>query len=563
MSNMILSQFKRVMLFPYNLVTSPGALINSLSGQTKRGRGFLMGVPALLVAIIGIASLMFASFGAADSLVDRYNMEVTKTRKEKGDIVQKLLVEMRSIEVNRRNSTGSDAQVEGIPEDDPRRVRLKEVQKNEEILLKKLITLSPNELDYRFQLALLSLDQNDLQKGLAMMQNLAPETEPGYDKAHMWMCTFFLSRPVESRAQLNLIRSKALTHAEMCLIRDQNNQKAKLIKANLLVAGNQLEKAYVIFKELYDKDPAFYESLTKINNRLDRSNLNRTIYETAERHFFNQTKRQDIGVSDWMQAWSQVVKCQAEKNDFSSIEKRLLDEYTKLGSADGDEAIKRIFIGEMLAIVYIAWGDSVPDDQPGREEVRLNYVIKAFKYDPKDANVLRILTRFAVGKDEALAAAAKAVYDPTQQTDAPAEVYNELGAEALANSDYEKSRKFFELALKKAPQDPQVLNNLAYTYLVCEDRDPARSLKLVDQALQLLPESDQARIYLSHFYDTKGNALMQLNRMTEAYAAFEIALQDRPDNREILEALVKCSQANNLSPKVFEDRLKQLDEQQE
>jgi len=560
---MILSQFKRVMLLPYNLVTSPRTLLNALSGQTKRSRGFWMGVPAILVATIGVGSLMFANFGAANALLGRYNLDVTKTRKEKGEIVQKLLVEMRSIEVNRRNAAGSDAKVEGIPEDDPRRVRLREVQQNEEILLKKLITLSPNELDYRFQLALLSLDQNDLQKGLAMMQNLAPESEPGYDKAHMWMCTFLLSRPVESRAQLNLIRSKALIHAEMCLIRDQNNQKAKLIKANLLVAGNQLEKAYVIFKELYDQDPAFYENLTRINNRLDRSHLNRTIYETAERHFLNQTKQPDISVSDWMQAWSQVVRCQAEKKDFAGIEKRLLAEHTNLGSAEGDEAIKRIFIGEMLANVYIAWGDSTPDDRPNRDKIRLDYVIKAFEYDPNDANVLRILTRFAVGKDETLAAVARTIYDPAQQADAPAEVYNELGAQALSDSDYENSRKYFEMALKKAPQNPQVLNNLAYTYLVCEDRDPARSLKLVDQALQLLPESEQIRIYLSHFYDTKGNALMQLNRMTEAYAAFEIALQDRPDNREILEALVKCSQANNLSPKVFEDRLKQLDEQQE
>ena len=52
---------------------------------------------------------------------------------------------------------------------------------------------------------------------------------------------------------------------------------------------------------------------------------------------------------------------------------------------------------------------------------------------------------------------------------------------------------------------------------------------------------------------------MQLNRMTEAAAAFEIAVRDRPNDRKILEALVKCYQGNNLSPAVYLERLEALD----
>ena len=86
-----------------------------------------------------------------------------------------------------------------------------------------------------------------------------------------------------------------------------------------------------------------------------------------------------------------------------------------------------------------------------------------------------------------------------------------------------------------------MLNNLAYSYLVCENRNPERALLLVDQALRILPENAEGReTYLSHFLDTRGLALMQLNRMEEAAANFEVALKYRPNNKSILENLIKC-----------------------
>ena len=117
------------------------------------------------------------------------------------------------------------------------------------------------------------------------------------------------------------------------------------------------------------------------------------------------------------------------------------------------------------------------------------------------------------------------------------------------------------MARKKSPGNSAILNNLAYSYLVCENRNPERALKLVDEAIRSLENNPEAKIARSNFYDTRGTALMQMNRMTEAAAAFEIAIQDRPNNRQILESLVKCYEGNNLSPGIYLERLKKLDEQ--
>ena len=99
--------------------------------------------------------------------------------------------------------------------------------------------------------------------------------------------------------------------------------------------------------------------------------------------------------------------------------------------------------------------------------------------------------------------------------------------------------------------------------MVCENKNPERALKLVDEAIRLVGNKPESKVARSNFYDTKGTALLQMNRMTEAAAAFEIAIQDRPNNRKILESLVKCYEGNNLSPGIYLERLKRLDEQKD
>jgi tetratricopeptide (TPR) repeat protein len=137
-------------------------------------------------------------------------------------------------------------------------------------------------------------------------------------------------------------------------------------------------------------------------------------------------------------------------------------------------------------------------------------------------------------------------------------VENELGRAALAVNDYATALVHMERARELDPQNYESLNNLAYVYLVSENRNPERALKLVEDAIRLIPNPDVAKSHRTHFLDTKGRALMQLNRMPEAIAALELALQDRPDNIKIIELLIQCYEASNLSADAYKERLKKL-----
>ncbi len=97
--------------------------------------------------------------------------------------------------------------------------------------------------------------------------------------------------------------------------------------------------------------------------------------------------------------------------------------------------------------------------------------------DSTNSIVLRELTRLGANDDSSIAQEAKQIYDPTSQSDAPASVFNEIGAQLLSNSNHEEALRYFEMARKKAPRNPEILNNLAYTYTVIEVPNPKRGLK--------------------------------------------------------------------------------------
>ena len=236
---------------------------------------------------------------------------------------------------------------------------------------------------------------------------------------------------------------------------------------------------------------------------------------------------------------------------------------------ESERKARTVFVSQLLTEVYLEQMRNIERDESNPNQVaaeELELLKKAFRYNPNNANVLRGISRVALSEDSELATRAKAIYDPEDprnHQNAPAMVFNELGSDALSKSNYGDSLKYFEKARRKAPNDPMILNNLAYTYLVCDDPNPERALKLIDEAIRFLPDDPKIRKNVrSNFYDTRGTALMQLNRLIEATAAFEIAIQDRPDNRKILESLVECYRANDLSPAVYLNRLKALDEQE-
>lgn len=87
----------------------------------------------------------------------------------------------------------------------------------------------------------------------------------------------------------------------------------------------------------------------------------------------------------------------------------------------------------------------------------------------------------------------------------------------------------YEAALKTNPQDPLILNNLAYSLFIYE-RDLQRGLELARESVALAPENPTYR-------DTLGYGLLQKGALEEALEHLRYAYQKMPENGEICEHL--------------------------
>ena len=146
-------------------------------------------------------------------------------------------------------------------------------------------------------------------------------------------------------------------------------------------------------------------------------------------------------------------------------------------------------------------------------------------------------------------------------------VLSELGHQALRKQDHENAITYFERARKKNPRNPQVLNNLAFAYLKAENRNPEQALLLVDQAITFLATAanyrDNRQAIVSSFFDTRGVALMQLGRMEEAAAAFEVAFRNRPKSKEIIKNLIiTYTGKNERQAEAYRRRLEKLEREE-
>jgi Flp pilus assembly protein TadD len=123
-------------------------------------------------------------------------------------------------------------------------------------------------------------------------------------------------------------------------------------------------------------------------------------------------------------------------------------------------------------------------------------------------------------------------YLANKEPEAPEDAlrYGLLGDMYLKRGDNADAIRAYEKALTFDPNEPYILNNLAYLLCTGPDpgaRDPRRALLLAERAIRLKSAP--------HIWDTLAEALYANGRIEEAIAAEEKALSMNPEDRHIYE----------------------------
>lgn len=557
----LIYQIKRLVTLPFSLF-SANSLVGGIWHESDRSRALLFGVPSIVCAILGILFVSWAEMSGPKSLENWYLNEVESSAEKTKEILTGLVQEARM-----NQATGAESStpittatvLDKVDDQDPRKQDFKNWSSKQEVFLEKLIELNPNEPEYRYQLAMLSYDKGDPVRALALLKMIASPTEPGHKESHLRLANHYMSQRVKKRSQLQRNLSLAMAHAEQCLKRDQENLNAKLIKGRLLIATNQFNDAYGVFDSLFKSDPRFFRTMHSLNLRRGRDSVNNDMLNEAIIKFTQQLNNRELEEKERYRIWSDLMQCYLLNNDFKTIERLLKKEEDVVGP-NGE---RQIWVKPLLARVYLSWISQYTTNSLEDVKQRFELTKQAFKYDEDNPYVLREFVRLGNSDIPGIAEQAKSLYDPAVTYDAPALVLSEIGAQALARREYDLAIQYFEMARKKAPRSSEILNNLAYAFLVSTPPNPRRALTLVDEAIKYLPPRDGQQ-YLTFYQDTRGRALMELGEFEEAIMEFERARKLRPAEIPILEALVRCNRALKLDADadVYQSEIDRLKKQQ-
>ena len=216
----------------------------------------------------------------------------------------------------------------------------------------------------------------------------------------------------------------------------------------MLAAEGRQESAYQIFEELFAEDVRFYQPLIQINRQLGRDNRNAEILDKAIGEYRYQVGEKQLSVEEWVAAWTNIFNCLKETRDYAAAE-RMLKKELQLQATSEDGPAKQKFVEQMLSSIYLLWATSLPTEAGSQ---RLQLLKLAYENNPISPSVLTELTKDVLGSDAVLAEAARQVYDPARDLDAPSTVLNALGSDALSKGEHEAAIRYYELARRGLPR---------------------------------------------------------------------------------------------------------------
>ena len=575
-----MSQLTSILLAPYNFFFGEDGVFESSSRKGEHNsQAFYFGLPAVVLATVGVLFLIVGELSAGKTLIKKYEDNVTEIRKTEADLKAKLAQELQMAKATRSQTDSSESEVSIIREELTRSLN------SEEVLLDKLNSLAPEQPKHLYDLAFMYLTKSNLTRltpienraevaegqknqGLAIMKGIAPLDKPGYLKAHLFLAKQALSGDIASTGEGLANLRLASIHLDHALIRDQENTTAFGLKVLIAQKLGQSEVAREFLKKLFVTDPFVYPQLCLVNDQLGFGDENIAVLLSAQARFADQISRMSGSSERRTKYVTYLVDCFHRLEKIDEADKRVTDEMEQFPS---NEAVQR-WGKRLLAIGQdLRYRAGYPITEENATEL-VAYLRKGHELDPNNVKILNNIVALGRTDIPGLEEISKEIYRPGPK--APASVENLLGTIALKKKNYLEAVKQFSKANAKAPNNAEYLNNLSYVYLTRPDPDPREALKMVDKAIRSVQSGTIRSRYLTNFYDTKGRALLALGKIAEkngdqelanirytaAAAKLLLALTDRPENLPISEAVVECYEAAGQTEqvKVWTARVKQL-----
>lgn len=373
-----------------------------------------------------------------------------------------------------------------------------------EIYFRRMAILDESAPATLHGLALSAIGQKDFDRARSLMRRIAPEDAAGHPGAHLWLARDTLERDALLSSKTREIVEHHLAQA---LAGVAQRAEAHALLGELYVKRGKVEQAIPHLEQAVARWPTLRITLAQLYEMQGRMPAAQETAREARELLQELAKSEPQQLDHRIQlAW-----CEALLGNFERAV-QILEE--NLTSSEPER------IHQALAAVHLRWVNGVAEREEDDLGKQLDLLNRALQYGPDNPQVLNLLANLATRDWDGAQGALGALQQSLAKGDAPATVHVILGTWALEQGDFQKGMKHLELANKRNPEMPIVLNNLAWGLAHQQEPDLERALQLAEAAKSL---SDRPEIY-----HTIGTILARLGRHRQAVTELENALRAFP-----------------------------------
>ncbi len=383
---------------------------------------------------------------------------------------------------------------------------------------RKLLTFNPSDRDARFRLALAVEAGGNVERGREILKKLTPPDGTGYVPAHFYLA----SRAMQDAKQATPedMRS-AVWHLTKVLEQEPDNMQARDMMVRLQIHRRELEDAAFHLSKMVSKHPELHLMLAGLYQQLGMKDAVAAQSRQARVHF----ERLREENPDEVQPIIRLAEAYAITHSFADAEKLLVGHLAK--TLDVDEVKLAL-----LKLALIEIDVELKRDEPNWPRV-VTLLERSLGAGPAQeyvfARVALVAGRFQGAETDHLR---QVLEDALADGRAPAVCHLLLGTMLGRSDQLDKAVQHLRAALQVFPDNPVVLNNLAWYLTRTDPPQLDEALKLIEIAVLKAPRLLEVR-------ETRGQILAQLGRYEQALPDLEAALRMRTVDAALHETLAQ------------------------
>jgi tetratricopeptide (TPR) repeat protein len=446
---------------------------------TRRYRGLLWGLPAVLLLLPIVAAATWGLFWGRSAAADRYKVAVRDARESK----------------------------------DYERMQLFE---------KKLANwgVETRQTDYATALAL--ADEGKLDEAYQRMQRLAPEDRPTYAPAHAWILQNLLSQKLDvPQAERMRLAGVHLKHLQTLGVRGRD---IDFLHAIWLAQSERPEEASDALAPLINSMPYAAIERLRIDFQLKRTDELKRDARAVRDHMEDAKRKKKPIEPQQFQAWAVALEVLGEQENLGPL---MRDWH----AAAPDEPIAKRGVAIVESERFDAMlrsGDSDPRELADRclELADLTDSSSAFQ-----------VAMVGLYKKRSEFPNVKAMFNELAKSPkTPLGVLDAVGTAAALDGDIALARDLLKRVVDGQPDNAVAWNNYGWALSQDPDKDLGRALAAANHALAIAPQEFR-------FRETRGQINLALQNWADAVKDLEFALNGMPDSSAVHQSLAKAYDA--------------------